>query len=96
MTEKCEQVSELLKNIAHPAKLKILCSVSTGQKSVGELEKSIGISQSAMSQHLKAIWKSDLLKREKVGQSVYYAIKEERVLLLIKSLHDLFCKQETL
>lgn len=92
MTQECEIVSDLLKTIAHPARLKILCFLSTGKKSVGELEKLVGISQSAMSQYLKAMGQQSLLGREKVGQTVYYWIQDSRLEALMTSLSDIFCK----
>jgi DNA-binding transcriptional ArsR family regulator len=92
LTKKCVEVTEILKSITHPARLKILCFLTEGKKSVKELEMLAEISQSATSQYLMDMWRQSLLEREKIGQVVYYAIKDQRLFELMRSLNEIFCK----
>ena len=82
----------VLKSIAHEGRLLILCYLSeTGELSVGELVNRIGLSQSALSQHLAKLRAEGLVATRKSSQTVYYRIAEPRVLTLLATLHDLYC-----
>lgn len=94
LSERCESVSTLLKLISNPIRLKLLCAMTEGRKNVGELEGALSLSQSLVSQHVLALWRGGVLGRSKEGQSVYYSIKDQRVLALMQRLYELFCKGE--
>lgn len=83
---------ELLKSMSNESRLLILCYLAEqGEMSVGELTIRIGLSQSALSQHLAKLRDHGKVSTRKVAQTVYYSVcdpKAERVLAL---LHDLFC-----
>ena len=87
-----EVVAALLKQLSHPQRLLILCSLVEGEKSVGELEKVCGASQSAASQFLRGMRLEGLIEFRREGKQVYYKIKDDRVLSLMKSLYQIFCK----
>lgn len=87
----CEETSRLLKSLAHPQRLQILCHLSQGEKTVGELEKLCGASQSAVSQFLNRMKSEGLVAAEREGQFVSYRILDVRVLKLIQALHKIFC-----
>ena len=81
-----------LKLIAHEGRLLVLCYLSeAGELSVGELVGRIGLSQSALSQHLAKLRAEGLVATRKSSQTVYYRIAEPRVLSLLATLHDLYC-----
>ena len=82
----------VLKSIAHEGRLLVLCYLSdAGELSVGELVGRIGLSQSALSQHLAKLRTEGLVATRKSSQTVYYRIAEPRVLTLLATLHDLYC-----
>ena len=82
----------VLKSIAHEGRLLVLCYLSeAGELSVGELVERIGLSQSALSQHLAKLRAEGLVATRKSSQTVYYRIAEPRVLTLLATLHDLYC-----
>ena len=82
----------VLKSIAHEGRLLVLCYLSeAGELSVGELVDRIGLSQSALSQHLAKLRFEGLVATRKSSQTVYYRIAEPRVLTLLATLHDLYC-----
>ena len=86
------EVSALLKQLSHPQRLLILCSMMGGEKSVGEIEAVCGASQSAASQFLKGMRLEGLVESRREGKQVYYKIVDERILKLIRSLYHIFCR----
>ena len=92
MRNKCDSVSRILKALAHPQRLMILCYLSDGKKTVGEIEQACEASQSAVSQFLNRMRLEGLVHSEKRAQFVYYEIKDPQVKQLIKSLYKIFCK----
>ena len=91
MEENCDQVAQLMKALAHPQRLMLLCHLSTGEKTVGELEDLCGASQSAVSQFLNRMRLEGMISSEKRGLFFYYKIEDTRVKKLIASLHQIFC-----
>lgn len=89
--EQINSTSEILKSMAHPIRLKILCFLTDGEKTVGEIEKEFGSSISNISQHLTVLRKMDIIKRRKEANFMYYSVKEQKVVLLLDTLKRLFC-----
>jgi DNA-binding transcriptional ArsR family regulator len=82
----------VLKSIAHEGRLLVLCYLSeAGELSVGDLVNRIGLSQSALSQHLARLRAEGLVATRKSSQTVYYRVAEPRVLTLLATLHELYC-----
>lgn len=82
----------VLKSIAHEGRLLVLCYLSeAGELSVGELAKRVGLSHSALSQHLARLRALGLVATRKQSQTVYYRIDQPKVLTLLSVLHDLYC-----
>ncbi len=91
VSKNCVETSKLLKSLAHPQRLQILCHLSQKKLTVGELEKFCKASQSAVSQFLSRMKAEGLVTSERDGQFVYYRITDVRVLKLIRALHKIFC-----
>lgn len=82
----------VLKSISHEGRLLVLCYLSeAGEMSVGELARRVGLSQSALSQHLARLRAEGLVATRKEAQSVFYRIDQPKVLRLLRTLHDLYC-----
>lgn len=62
-----------------PVRLKLLYCLSRGRKNVQELINNCGLSQSAVSQHLKKMRVSGFVKDEKEGKFVFYSLKYQKV-----------------
>lgn len=90
--EQCESASRLLKALAHPQRLQILCHLSNGEKTVTELEELCGASQSAVSQFLARMKAEQLIASRRDERYVRYRIADPKVFELIKALHKIFCK----
>ncbi|MBC7421248.1 MAG: helix-turn-helix transcriptional regulator [Bdellovibrio sp.] len=92
MQNNCKNVAAILKAISHPQRLMILCHLEKGAKTVGELEKLCGGSQSSISQFLKLMKLEAMLTSEKRGLFVYYRIHDPKMKKLVLSLYKIFCK----
>jgi DNA-binding transcriptional ArsR family regulator len=82
---------DVLKAIANGARLLLVCQLAGGEKSVGELQAAVGLSQSSVSQHLALLREHHVVSPRREGQSVYYRLASPEVAALIKTLHDQFC-----
>lgn len=84
-----QQVSLILKSLSNPKRLVALCAMCEGEKSVGELEGIVGISQSALSQHLAKMREDNLVKTRRDAQTIYYSVSHPQVLDIIRYLNHL-------
>jgi len=93
MRKNVENSSSFLKLLSNPTRLMILCNLIESERCVGDLEKDLNISQSALSQHLSKMRDKGIVKSEKQGQHVFYSISDSDVVDIINVLYKLFCKK---
>ena len=87
------QVAGLLGTLANERRLMILCRlVEWGEGNVGSLADAVGLSQSALSQHLARMRQEGLVAFRRDGQTLWYRIADARVEELFATLHRLFCR----
>jgi ArsR family transcriptional regulator len=96
VTDKCEEAAALLKVLSHPGRLKLLCHLLSGEKTVSEIEVLTGLSQSYASQFLSKMRLEGLVNFRKEGVQTYYRITDGRVNALMGSLYEIFCKEDVL
>ena len=97
MEEKAKKIAELLKLLANEQRLLILCALMHGRKNVSEIHGyTPNITASALSQHLHLLKTAGVLSSEKQGMNVRYWINDARVIALIESIKEQYCKEETL
>jgi len=89
-TQACEAAG-FLKILANDRRLMILCELLKGERSVGELEVIVGLSQSALSQHLAKLRSNHLVITRRESQTIYYRIADPAVTKIIGALYDLYC-----
>ncbi len=89
--EQVIKVTEILKSIAHPIRLKILCFLMEGEKNVSEIEQEFGSTISNISQHLTILRKADIIERRKEANFMFYSIKDENIHHLMGSIKKTFC-----
>lgn len=82
---------DLLGAMANPSRLLILCQLAESEKSVGELQPLIGLSQSALSQHLALLREKRLVRTRREGQQIFYSIASREAGALMHTLHEQFC-----
>jgi len=85
------RASQFLKALSNEHRLLILCRLADGEKSVGELETMIGLSQSALSQHLARLRRDELVKTRREAQTIYYSLIGEEATQVIDVLYGLYC-----
>lgn len=91
MQQHADEAIAVLKAIASPNRLMLLCRLLHGECSVSELSQALGQSQSVVSQHLSLLRRDKLVTGRRAGQSIYYAISDKRVYGLMEKLFELFC-----
>ncbi|MBP7735277.1 MAG: winged helix-turn-helix transcriptional regulator [Spirochaetes bacterium] len=89
--QQVDLVTELLKSIAHPIRMKILCFLMEGEKNVGEIEQQFGSTISNISQHLTVLRKANIIDRRKEANFMFYSIKDNNILKLMETLKNNFC-----
>lgn len=94
MKERLEKAARCLKVLAHPIRLMIIHLLGEGERSVQELEKALGVSQSSISQHLNLLKDKEILESRRAAQQVFYRLRTPRLLELTAITRELFCKPE--
>ncbi|HSM30226.1 MAG TPA: metalloregulator ArsR/SmtB family transcription factor [Woeseiaceae bacterium] len=89
--EMASQACELLKAMANEWRLMVLCQLSEGEKTVSELQGILGLSQSALSQHLAVLRREKIVSARKEAQSVFYSLHGDEATRVMAALHDLYC-----
>lgn len=84
----------LLRLLANERRLMILCQLLEGELSVGALQGRIGLSQSALSQHLARLREDGIVATRRDGQVIYYRISNPAALRVLETMADLFCPPE--
>src|SRR5262245_37832232 len=86
------EAARLLKLIANERRLLVLCQLAaTGEAAVGELARAVGLSQSALSQHLALMREDGLVAFRRDGQTIYYRIANPGAERLLDTLRTIFC-----
>ena len=89
--ENSEKVAELLKNMSHPSRLMVLCHLMKGECSVSDLNQTVPLSQSALSQHLANLRKAGLVATRRESQVIYYRLKSQNVSKILETLYEIYC-----
>ena len=84
------KATKVLKAVANEKRLKILYNIKDKELSVGEIEKLVHLSQSAVSQHLAILRADDIVKTRRKAQTIFYQLKDEKTKSVLKLLDDLF------
>lgn len=82
----------LLKGLANESRLMIMCVLSEGEVSVGQLNQRIKLSQSALSQHLAVLREQGLVQTRRESQTIYYRLADTAAMCIIELLHEVYCE----
>lgn len=91
MAARIGEATALLKALAHDGRLSILCHLSSGERSVGELETLLGQRQATVSQQLARLREDGLVTSRAEGKQRLYAIADPRAAEVVGLLHRMFC-----
>lgn len=93
MEAQAEKASDLLKAVANPQRLRVLCLLLEGERSVGQINEQVELSQSALSQHLAVLRDQQLVTTRREAQTVFYAVAPGPVHEILQTLHTIYCAQ---
>jgi len=85
------RAAALLKALSNPHRLMVLCRLGEADCTVGELLAQVGLSQSALSQHLAVLREEGLVATRREGTSIFYRIADPAALKVIAVLIDIYC-----
>jgi len=88
------EASLLLKTLANPDRLLLLCQMTQGEFSVGELEEKTGIRQPTLSQQLTVLREKQLVQTRRDGKQICYRIASKEAQAILQVLYTLYCPQE--
>jgi len=91
ISRKAEEAAGLMRALSHEERLRVLCELSSGERSVGDLVRSSGLSQSALSQHLARLREDGLVETRREAQTIYYTVTDPKVLQVVRLLYQLYC-----
>jgi len=91
MRDNAKEATALLKALANENRLMILCYLEGKELSVSELNESLDLSQSALSQHLAVLRRDELVKTRRESQTIFYSLSGDRASNIIRTLHQMYC-----
>ncbi|MCM2331881.1 MAG: metalloregulator ArsR/SmtB family transcription factor [Pseudomonas sagittaria] len=87
------EAAGVLRTLGNPDRLLLLCQLSQGERSVGELEEMLGLRQPSLSQQLAVLRNEGLVQTRRDGKRMFYSIAEPKLLVLLGTLYQLYCPQ---
>ncbi|MGY0505098.1 ArsR/SmtB family transcription factor [Luteimonas sp. e5] len=90
------EASRLLKALANEKRLLLLCQLVDGERSVGELNSGVDLSQSALSQHLAVLREDGLVHTRREAQTIYYSLAPGPAQQILATLHAIYCDPQPL
>jgi DNA-binding transcriptional ArsR family regulator len=84
----------LLKVLANPDRLLLMCQLSQGELSVGELEEQLGIRQPTLSQQLGVLRENGLVSTRREGKNIFYSVASPQALAVMAVLYEQFCAKQ--
>ena len=93
MQASAEKACALLKVLANPDRLLLMCQLSQGELCVSDLEEQLGIRQPTLSQQLGVLRDNELVQTRREGKSIFYSIASMEAIAVMNVLYDQFCAQ---
>jgi DNA-binding transcriptional ArsR family regulator len=91
MQKNATEVSALMKTLSNANRLMVLCQLTEGERSVGELAETLDIRMPAMSQQLNLLRLEKIVQSRRDGQTIYYSLAREDIKKLITFLYTTYC-----
>lgn len=85
---------QLLKALANRQRLLIACLLASGERSVGELNSQLELSQSALSQHLAVLRREAVVATRRDGQTILYSLPPGPARELVQTLYGIYCSRQ--
>ncbi len=91
MAAHADEAAKLLRSLANPHRLMVLCLLGGQELSVGALNEKLALSQSALSQHLAVLRDEGLVATRREGQTIYYSVPDGPALQILEVLQRIYC-----
>jgi DNA-binding transcriptional ArsR family regulator len=91
LDERAEAAALLLKSLANPVRLKMLCAMVDGEQSVGAIAQKVGVRETVVSQHLMRLRAEGLVAYRRQGTTVFYRMTEGPARAVMATLYQVFC-----
>jgi ArsR family transcriptional regulator len=85
------EAAKLLRALGNERRLMILCQLAEGERSVGQIQPIVGLSQSALSQHLAVLRDEGVVAARREATTVWYRIADPAALKVVATLAEIFC-----
>ena len=91
MRDAAESACALMKALANPDRLLLLCVLTEGERNVGELQEATGILQPTLSQQLGVLREEQLVDTRRDGRNIYYRVASPQALAVLEVLYAQYC-----
>ena len=85
------EAAAVLRALANPSRLMILCCLTDGERTVGQIEKQLDLTQSYVSQQLARLREENLVAATRDGRLMRYRLADPRISPVIAVLCEQFC-----
>ena len=92
MRDAAQSACALMKVLANPDRLLLLCELAEGEKNVGELLEATGVQQPTLSQQLAVLREEALVDTRRDGKNIYYSLASAQALAVMQVLYQQFCQ----
>ncbi|GLQ78941.1 transcriptional regulator [Mesorhizobium huakuii] len=93
MESRAGEVAALLKTLAHPMRLMLVCTLVEGEYSVSRLEEMLDIHQPNLSQQLTVLRDANIVETRRDGKQIFYRLTAEKAAQLVAALYTIFCSE---
>ena len=87
--ESCERIAEVVSVLANPLRVRIVCLLRLGPKTVSHLAEALGAKQPNVSQHLRILYDRGFLLRKRDQREVYYSLRSEDAINALRTVADM-------
>ncbi|MDN5926000.1 MAG: metalloregulator ArsR/SmtB family transcription factor [Hyphomicrobiales bacterium] len=92
MVANAGDAADFLKKLAHPSRLMVVCALVDGERSVRDLEDTLGIRQPGLSQQIAELREAGFITGRKESKSMFYRLADGRITEFISLMHRMFCE----
>jgi len=96
LKESATEAAGLLRLLANENRLRLLCVLAVGERTVNDLADTVGLGQSAVSQHLARLRADGLVAFRRDGTTLHYRIADDDALMVLGTLRDIYCSADAL
>jgi DNA-binding transcriptional ArsR family regulator len=94
MRAQAERISGVMKLLAHPDRMLLLCFLSQREMCVSELEEALDLHQPSLSQQLGVLRNEGVVATRKEGKNVYYSVADPELMQVLKAVYRTYCPKE--